>query len=73
MCVSLGSKAVAEISSLESLLALCVALSLSLFVCMSLSLSLSQRDLRRSSSVENMGFVRSLKCGQHARDEEEVG
>jgi hypothetical protein len=40
---------------------------------MSLSLSLSQRDLRRSSSVENMGFVRSLKCGQHARDEEEDG
>jgi len=73
VCLSLGSKAVAEISSLESLLALCVGLSLSLCLYVSLSLSLSQRDLRRSSSVENMGFVRSLKCGQHARDEEEDG
>jgi hypothetical protein len=42
VCVSLGSKAVAEISSLESLLTLCVGLSLCLYVCVSLSERLSQ-------------------------------
>jgi hypothetical protein len=65
VCVSLGSKAIVEISSLKSLLVLCV--SLSLYVC------LFQRDLRKSSSVENTRFVRSLRCEQHARDKEEDG
>ncbi len=59
MCVSFGSKAIAEISSLESLLVLCVGLSLYVCVC------LSHRDLRRSSNLENTGFMRSLRCGQH--------
>ncbi len=36
VCVFLGSKAVAEISSFESLLALCVGLSLFLYVCVCL-------------------------------------
>jgi hypothetical protein len=51
VCVFLDSKVVAKISSLESLLVVCVCLS--------------QRDLRRSSSVESTRFVRSLRCGQH--------
>jgi hypothetical protein len=42
VCVSFGSKVVAEISSLESFLALCVGLSLCVCMCVCLSVPLQE-------------------------------